>query len=239
MRLAVRKEVKYGGDWIKVLVSGAFMSAGDDPRDVHVSPEELEAIVEEATRLKRPVMAHAHSTEAIKMAVRAGVRSIEHGTFLDQEGIELMLEHGTYLVPTMYVGDYFVEEHADSEAQRKMNELSREYRGAFFANIGAAIRAGVKIGVGLDLGHHEYDPGRYVRELTMLVEAGMTPMQAIQAGTRVGSEVLGWNDRLGTLEAGKLADIIAVDGDPISDIGALEDVRFVMLGGKIIRHDSR
>ena len=237
MRLAVRREVKYGSDWIKVLVTGAFMSAGDDPRDVHLSPEELAVIMEEARRLRKPVMAHAHSAEGIKMAVRAGVRSIEHGTFLDEEGIRLMKEHGTFLVPTMYIGDYYVEEHADSAAQEKHNELAKKYRAAFFENVGAAIRAGVKVGVGIDLGHYRYDPKIYVRELGTLVEAGMTPMQAIEAATRVGAEVLGWEDRLGTLEAGKLADIIAVEGNPLGDLTAMEHVRFVMLGGKIVRHE--
>jgi imidazolonepropionase-like amidohydrolase len=110
VRRAVREEIKYGGDWIKLLVTGAFMSAGDNPRDVHFSPEKLEVAVTEASRLRVPVMAHAHSAEAVKQAVRAGVCSIEHGTFIDAEGIRLMVEHGTYLVPTVYIGDYYIEE---------------------------------------------------------------------------------------------------------------------------------
>lgn len=235
MRSAVRKEVKYGGDWIKILATGAFMSAADDPRDVHFSPEELEVVMAESRRLKRPVMAHAHSAEGIKMAVRAGARSIEHGTFLDAEGVKLMAEQGTYLVPTLYIGDYYIEEMADSEAQAKMVALSKKYRAEALANVGAAIAGGVKVGVGVDFGHYDVPPALYAREFALLVEAGMTPMQAIQAGTAVGAEVLGWSDRLGTLEKGKLADIIAVPGNPLDDLSALERVAFVMLGGKVIR----
>jgi imidazolonepropionase-like amidohydrolase len=233
VRRAVREEIKYGGDWIKLLVTGAFMSAGDNPKDVHFSPEELEVAVAEATRLGVPVMAHAHSAEGIKQAVRAGVRSIEHGTFIDAEGVQLMVEHGTYLVPTIYIGDYYIEERPDAEAQQKMVELSKRYRDEFLANIGAAIRAGVKVAVGSDFGG--YDPLINAREFASLVEAGMTPMQAIQAGTRVGAELLGWEDRVGTIEAGKLADIVAVARDPLADISELERVIFVMKGGEVVK----
>jgi imidazolonepropionase-like amidohydrolase len=233
VRRSVREEIKYGADWIKLLVTGAFMSAGDNPKDVHFSPEELEVAVAEATRLGVPVMAHAHSAEGIKQSVRAGVRSIEHGTFIDAEGVRLMVEHGTYLVPTMYIGDYYINEAPDAEAQQKMVELSKRYREEFFANIGAAIRAGVKVTVGSDFGG--YDPLINAREFASLVEAGMTPMQAIQAGTRVAAELLEWEDRVGTVEAGKLADIIAVSGDPLEDLSELERVIFVMKGGEVVK----
>jgi imidazolonepropionase-like amidohydrolase len=233
MRRAVRTEIKYGADWIKLLVTGAFMSARDNPKDVHFSPAELEVAVAEATRLGVPVMAHAHSAEGIKQAVRAGVRSIEHGTFVDQEGVRLMVEHETYLVPTMYIGDFYINERPDSEAQQKMIELSQKYRQEFFQNIRSAIRAGVKIAVGSDFGGYEAEIN--AREFGSLVEAGMTPMQAIQAGTRVGGELLGWEDRVGTIEPGKLADIVAVAGDPIEDLSELERVIFVMKGGKVVK----
>jgi len=233
MRRAVREEIKYGADWIKLLVTGAFMSAGDNPKDVHFSPEELEVAVAEATRLGVPVMAHAHSAEGVKQAVRAGVRSIEHGTFIDAEGVRLMVEHGTYLVPTMYIGDYYINEAPDAEAQQKMVELSKKYRAEFLANIGAAIRAGVKVAVGSDFGG--YDPHINAREFASLVEAGMTPMHAIQAGTRVAAELLEWEDRVGTIEPGKLADIIAVSGNPVVDLSELERVIFVMKGGEVVK----
>ena len=233
VRRAVREEIKYGGDWIKLLVTGAFMSAGDNPKDVHFSPDELEVAVAEATRLGVPVMAHAHSAEGIKQSVRAGVRSIEHGTFLDAEGVRLMVEHGTYLVPTIYIGDFYINERPDAEAQQKMVELSKKYRAEFLANIGAAIRAGVKVAVGSDFGG--YDPLINAREFASLVEAGMTPMQAIQAGTSVAAELLEWDDRVGTIEAGKLADIIAVSGDPLKDLSELERVIFVMKDGAVVK----
>jgi imidazolonepropionase-like amidohydrolase len=233
VRRAVREEIKYGADWIKLLVTGAFMSAGDNPKDVHFSPEELEVAVEEANRLGVPVMAHAHSAEGVKQAVRAGVRSIEHGTFVDAEGVRLMVEHGTYLVPTIYIGDYYINEAPDAESQQKMVELSKKYRAEFFANIGAAIRAGVKVVVGSDFGG--YDPYINAREFASLVEAGMTPMQAIQAGTSVAAELLEWEDRVGTIEPGKLADIIAVSGDPLVDLSELERVIFVMKGGEVFK----
>lgn len=234
MRKAVREEVKYGSDWIKLLVTGAFMSAGDNPRDVHLSPEELATAVEEADRLGVPVMAHAHATEGIKQAIRAGVRSIEHGTFIDDEAIRLMLERGTFLVPTLYIGDYYIEKGSETGAQDKMIELSLKYREDYFRRARAAVEAGVKIAVGSDFGGHGYPPEINVRELGSLVEAGMTPMQAIEAATRVGAELLGWDDRLGTVESGKLADLIAVQGDPLANLSVLESVEFVMLGGQVV-----
>jgi imidazolonepropionase-like amidohydrolase len=234
IRKAIRNEVKFGSDWIKLLVTGAFHSVGDDPRNVAFSPEELEAAVAEAARLGVPVAAHAHAKEGIRQAVLAGVRSIEHGTYIDDETIDLMVRHGTFLVPTIYVGDYY----ADGDlllAQDKQDDYAVNYRSIFLAAIGRAHKRGVRIAVGVDLGGYSADPTVFAREFAVLVEAGMTPAQAIQAGTRVGAELLGWDDRLGTLEAGKVADIIAVTGNPLEDISTLERVSFVMIGGKIAK----
>jgi imidazolonepropionase-like amidohydrolase len=235
IRQAVRQEVKFGSDWIKILASGAFMSAGDHPQQVHFSPEELRAAVEEADRLGVPVMAHAHATESIKAAIRAGVRSIEHGTFLDAEGIELLLRHEVYLIPTLYIGEYYLEEKSDSVAQQKMVELTRRYRTDYLQRMRAAVEAGVRIGLGTD--YVGFPPAYACREFAMLTEIGMTPMQALQAGTRVNAELLGWQDRLGTVEVGKLADLVAVPGNPLEDLSLLERVHFVMLGGKVVRRD--
>ncbi len=233
MRKAVREEIKYGSDWIKLLVSGAFMTVGDNPADVHFSREELEAAVDEARRRNVPVMAHAHATEAIKMAVRAGVRSIEHGTFIDEEAARMMAEKGIFLVPTIYVGDYYIEHGTETPEMQKMVELSRKYHDDFYRRVRMAIKAGVKIAVGSDFGG--YDPRINFGEFRSLVKAGMTPMQALQAGTRVAAECLRWDDRLGTIEAGKLADLVAVPGDPTADLGVLERATFVMSGGRVVK----
>jgi imidazolonepropionase-like amidohydrolase len=236
IRKAVRNEVKHGSEWIKVLASGAMMSAGDNPLRTHFSPEELAELVREADRLGVPVMAHAHPAEAIKRAARAGVRSIEHGTFIDAEGIELLKELGVFLVPTLYVGEYYLNEQPDSEAQREFIDIQRRYRDQNNRSIAAAIRAGVEIGVGTDYVGFPVEQG--VRELALLVELGMTPMQAIQAATRTNARLLGWEEKVGTIEPGKLADLIAVPGDPLVDLSRLETVSFVMLGGRVVRRSE-
>lgn len=232
MRKAVRNEVKHGADWIKLLVTGAFMSAGDNPNDVHFNPEELKTAVEEAERRKVPVMAHAHSTEGIKQSILAGVRSIEHGTFLDDETIFLMVKKGTYLVPTIYLRDYFLNEKPDEESQAKCNALTKKYREYYITYYRRAVNAGVKIGLGTD--DVGFPPSACAKEFASLIEIGMTAMQAIQAGTKVNAELL-QNKDIGTIEPGKYADIIAVAKDPLQDISELERVKFVMLGGKIIK----
>jgi imidazolonepropionase-like amidohydrolase len=235
MTLAVRNEVKYGSDWIKVMVTGAFHSVGGDPKNLAISPAELEAVISEAGRLGVPVAAHAHATAGINQAIRAGVRSIEHGTYFDDESIALMVEHGTYLVPTIYVGDYY----AGSDkllAQTKNDEPYLGYRDQWLENLLKAHRAGVKIVVGLDLGSTPVpNYGTFAREFAALTEAGLSPMEAIKAGTSVAAELLQWDDRLGSIEPGKLADIIAVPGNPLQDISMLERVDFVMIGGTIVR----
>lgn len=232
VRRAVRNEIKHGADWIKLLVTGAFMSAGDNPKDVHFSPEELKIAVEEAERRKVPVMAHAHSTEGIKQSILAGVRSIEHGTFLDDETIALMVEKETYLVPTIYIGDYFLNEKSNDESQAKCNALTRKYREYYITYYRKAVSAGVKIGLGTD--DVGFPSSACAKEFACLMEIGMTAMQAIQAGTKVNAELLQIKD-IGTIEPGKYADIIAVAKDPLHDISELERVTFVMLGGKLIK----
>lgn len=227
-----REEVKRGSDWIKVLASGAMMSVGDDPTRAHFSPGELAVMVEEARRLGVPVAAHAHSAEGVEQAIRAGVHTIEHGTFVDDEGIRLMAERGVYLVPTIYVGDYYLEEEAASEAQAKMNELTRGYRAMHVEAVGKAIRAGVKVLAGTDQVGFPVRQG--VRELARLVEAGLTPMEAIRAATILNAEMLGRDHELGSIEPGKLADVIAVPGNPLADLSVLERVSFVMLGGEVV-----
>jgi imidazolonepropionase-like amidohydrolase len=234
IRKAIREEIKYGSDWIKLLVTGAFHSVGDDPRNVAFSPEELEAAVAEAARHNVPVAAHAHATAGINQAIRAGVRSIEHGTYLDAESIALMVEYGTYYVPTIYVGDYY----AGTDkllAQEKNDDVYLSYRDQWFDMIGRAHRAGVRIVVGVDLGGYNIEPTAYAREFAVLVEAGLSPMAAIQAGTSVAADMLRWSDRVGRIKMGLLADIIAVPGDPLQDLTVLESPSMVMKGGVFIK----
>ena len=233
VRKAVREEIKYGSDWIKLLVTGAFHSVGDDPKNVAFSPDELAAAVAEAGRHNVPVAAHAHATEGINQAVRAGVRSIEHGTYLNDESIALMVEHGTFYVPTIYVGDYY----AGTDkllAQDKNDDVYLNYRDEWLSLIGRAHRAGVKVVAGVDLGGYNIDPRAYAREISVLAEAGLTPMEAIQAATSVAADMLRWSDRVGALKPGAFADIIGVKGDPLTDLSRLETPHFVMKGGEII-----
>ena len=236
MRKAVRDEIKYGSDWIKLLVTGAFMTAGDNPQNVHFSPEELKVAMEEAARRDVPVMAHAHSAEGIKMSLKAGARTIEHGSFLDDEGIELFLKHDAYLIPTLTIGKWFLEFNENSQALAKAVALTKKYRPQVEAMLSKAIKAGVKVGVGSDLTGSS--PEYLVTEFYELVRLGMTPMQAIQAGTKVNAEALGKINDLGTIEAGKFADLVAVKGDPLKDIKELGNVKFVMKGGKVVRLDK-
>jgi imidazolonepropionase-like amidohydrolase len=233
IRRAVRTEVKYGSDWIKILATGAYLSVGDDPQNLSFSPEEFQAAVDEANRQGIPVAAHAHATAGIKQAVLAGVRSIEHGTFLDDEVINLMVEKGTWLIPTIYIGDYYENEGTLRQDERNTYYIEHE-RPTWISWLGKAHKKGVKIGVGLDFGTG-YQPNVFAREFATLTEIGMSNMEAIQAGTRVNAEMLGWGDKLGTLEVGKLADIIAISGNPLEDIALLEQVSFVMLGGRVIK----
>lgn len=236
IRKAIRTEAKYGADWIKVLVTGAFMSVGDSPKAVQFSEEEFSAVIEEANRQGMPVMAHAHATEGIKMAARLGARSIEHGTYLDDEGIRLMVKNGTYLVPTLYIGDYFSDPRNNLREQAANDDYTENYRDIFLKIIGKAHRAGVKVVSGVDLGGYDYDPTVSARELAVLMEAGLTAMQAIQASTSVPAEMLMQEQNIGAIQVGRKADIIAVAGNPLTDISELERVKFVMINGSVIKN---
>ena len=236
IRKAIRKEIKYGSDWIKIMVTGAFMSVGDNPRNVSFSPEELAAAIDEASRHNIPVAAHAHATEGINQAIIAGARSIEHGSYLDEESIALMVKHQTFYVPTIYIGDYYANS-GKLLAQSKNDEFYNSFRAEWLKMIGKAYNAGVKITVGSDLCGYAIQSHVCAREFATLIEAGLSPMDAIKAGTIVGAELLQWDDKLGSIEANKLADIIAVSGNPLEDISALENPVFVMKDGEIIIND--
>jgi imidazolonepropionase-like amidohydrolase len=233
---AVRNEIKYGSDWIKLLVTGAFMSAGDNPRNVHFSQEELKAAVEEANRRDVPVMAHAHATEGIKQAVKAGVRTIEHGSFLDEEAMDLMIQHGTWLIPTLSIGKYYQEELPDNKATQKAIEIGKKAKEEQYKNLRIAVMKGVKFGLGSDdVGW----PATYsAKEFEEYLKIGMTSMQAILCATKINSEILKKDHEIGTVEAGKFADLIAVKGDPLKDISELQRVKFVMIGGKVVKNEK-
>ncbi|MDP9329849.1 MAG: amidohydrolase family protein [Actinomycetota bacterium] len=213
MRRKVRELIRNGADVIKVATSGGVLSPRDDPRHAHFRPDELEALVSEAAAAGRWVMAHAQGTEGIKNAVRAGIRSIEHGIFLDDEAIDLMLEHGTWLVPTLLAGTGVV---AAAEAGASIPEASlvkaRETIDVHRESIRKAIEAGVKVAMGTDSGVTPH--GENLRELELMTELGMTPEGAIVATTRVAAELMGLEDELGSIEPGKRADLVVVDGDP-------------------------
>jgi imidazolonepropionase-like amidohydrolase len=234
VRQRVREEIKYGADWIKLYVTGGVMSANDNPRVQSMTDEEIRAAVDEAHRYLKKVCVHAIGTEGIKSAVRAGVDSVEHGILIDQEGINLMRERGTYLVPTLYVLNYVVEQGvkagfpAGSIAKGKSIIAERD------RNIRAAFAAGVKIAFGSDT---IFPHDQANREFALMVGLGLTPMQAIKAATINSADLLGLEKEIGSLEVGKRADIIAVGDSPLDDIRALERVKFVMKDGQVIRND--
>jgi imidazolonepropionase-like amidohydrolase len=233
MRARVREILNRGADHIKVIATGAVLAPGTKPGVPEFTENELRAIVEEAANYGAFVVAHAHGAEGIKRAVRAGVRSIDHGSLIDDEGIALMAERGTYLVADIYNGDFIAEEGAregwPQETLRKNQETTQAQRDGFRR----AVEAGVKIAFGTDSG--VYPHGWNARQLPYMVRHGMSPMQAIRSATLTAAELMGWEDRLGSLDAGKIADVIAVGGDATSDVGAFEDVAFVMKGGEVVK----
>lgn len=236
IRKAVRNEIKYGSDWIKLLVTGAFMTAGDNPRNVHFSLEELKAAVEEAARRDVPVMAHAHAADGIKLAVNAGVRTIEHGSFIDEEAMDMMIQHGTYLIPTIMIHRYFEEEGAANITLQKAVDLNKKTTDELYKNMKLAVKKGVLFGMGTD--YIGWPAENSAREFEEYIKIGMTPMQAIQCATKVNAEILKKEKDIGTVETGKLADIIAVKGDPLNDISTLKRVKFVMINGKTVKMEK-
>jgi imidazolonepropionase-like amidohydrolase len=234
IRAAVRYQIKYGADVIKTCATGGVLSEGDAVGATQYSFEELKALVDEANKLDRKVAAHAHGAEGIKLAARAGVASIEHGSFLDQDGVEIMKAHGTFLVPTLSASEA-VERAAKSGVLKGLRaEKALAASGAVRRAIKLAVANRIPIALGTDAGVVPH--GSNGHEFVLLVEwGGMSNMDAINAGTLNGAKLLGWDNHLGSLTAGKWADIVAVEGDPLKDIHNMQKVVFVMKNGVIYK----
>jgi imidazolonepropionase-like amidohydrolase len=237
IRVKVRENVKYGADWIKLLATGGVMSAGTDPTMADYTEEEIRAAVVAAAEKRRDVAVHAHGSEGIKRAIRAGVRSVEHASMLDDEAIKLAREHGTFLVMNPYTNQYMVERGAAGGYQPYQLDKARQVLEMKMASLRKAVGAGLKLAYGTDAGVQVH--GVNGRQLAMYVDAGMTPLQAIQSATVVNAQLLRMEGRIGTLRPGAWADMIAVRGDPLRDVRALEAPVWVMKEGAVVTGEPR
>ncbi len=232
--VAVRRDIKYGADWIKLMATGGVMDPISDYRVEELSQEQMARAVEVAHRAGKKVMAHAEGAEGIKAAVRAGVDSIEHGTVMDEEGARLMEQRGTWLVPTLYCFQHDLQtglsQGRDPVSFAKGVAIVKEQGPAFHR----ALAHHLKIAYGID-----DDPDFVSKEFGALVSGGMTPIDALRAATMDGAELLGRSSEIGTLEPGKFADVVAVDGDPLADITVMEKVVFVMKGGEVYKNTTK
>ncbi|HLH39660.1 MAG TPA: amidohydrolase family protein [Bryobacteraceae bacterium] len=235
-RAKVRENIKYGADLIKVCASGGVMSKGDQPGTPQYSLEELQAIAAEAHKLGRKTAAHAHGAQSIKDAIRAGIDSVEHSSLIDEEGIALARQHGTFLVFDIYNDDYILAEGAKAgmlsesiEKEKQVGKLQRE-------NFRKAYLAGAKIAFGTDAG--VYPHGDNWKQFPIMVEWGMKPIEAIRSATTEAADLLGIGDKAGAIEPGRWADVIAVAGNPLEDISVLGRVHFVMKEGQVYRDDE-
>ena len=237
VRQRVRAILYGGADFIKVIATGAVLALGTRPGAPELSPEELAAAVTEAAAHGTHVAAHAHGRQGILNAALAGVRSVEHGSLLDEEAADLLAERGVYLVADIYNGDYIASEGArqgwPAETLAKNEATTKAQRDGF----ARAVKAGVRIAYGTDSG--VYPHGWNARQLPYMVRHGMTPMAAVRSATVVAAELLGWQDRVGALAPGRLADVIAVPGDPLHDLELLTDIPFVMQGGRVLKWEGR
>ena len=232
-RYAVRFNIKYGADVIKTCASGGVLSPTDDVDVPQLTQAELNALVEEAHALKRKAAAHAHGAEAAKRAIRAGIDSIEHGTFLDDEALRMMHDHGVFLVPTLTTRIGLMRSKfpplVEAKAERAVAQQD--------ATVRRALALGVRIALGTDAA--VYPHGQNATEFALMAADGMTPTESLKAGTSVAAELLGLADKVGALKPGMLADVVAVTGNPLADIKATKDVIFVMKDGTVFRNGGR
>jgi imidazolonepropionase-like amidohydrolase len=233
---AVRTNLKNGADFIKILVTGAVLSKGIPPGSQQYSDAEIRAAVEEANRWGRAVAAHAHGASGIKAAIRAGVRTVDHGSYLDDEAIALLVKSGrrTFYVPTLYTSESILSGETPNTPPSEV-ERERQIKDVQFAGFRRALSAGIPIGFGTDSGVIPH--GKNAHELVIRVGLGEPPLAAILSATSLNAEILGWSDRVGSVEKGKFADLIAVSSDPVKDITEMERVRFVMKGGVVYRDE--
>jgi imidazolonepropionase-like amidohydrolase len=231
----VREVIKYGADVIKICATGGVLSKGDDPNASQYTLEEMKAIVADAHRLGRKVAAHAHGAEGVRWASEAGVDSIEHGHLMDDAAIATLKKNGTYLVPTLFLGEYMEKNMDRSDVPEYSKQKMRDVIAAMRRNVGKAFAAGVKVAFGTDAA--VYPHGLNAGEFHVYVSLGMTPLAAIQTATINASDLLGPKFLVGSLEPGKFADVVAVDGDPTKDVTILEHVKFVMKAGTVYKNE--
>jgi imidazolonepropionase-like amidohydrolase len=231
----VREVIKYGADVIKICATGGVLSKGDDPNASQFTLEEMKAIVADAHRLGRKVAAHAHGAEGVRWASEAGVDSIEHGHLMDDAAVATLKKNGTYLVPTLFLGEYMEKNIEHSDVPEYSKQKMRDVAAAMQKNVKKAFDAGVKIAFGTDAA--VYPHGLNAGEFHVYVKLGMTPLAAIQTATINAADLLGPKLKVGMLEPGKFADMIAVDGDPTKDVTILEHVKFVMKGGTVYKNE--
>jgi imidazolonepropionase-like amidohydrolase len=235
VRRVVRRILYAGADLVKLIATGSVMADNGNPGVPELTEDQIRAAVEEAALHGAHVAAHAHGAEGIKRAVRAGVHSVEHGSLMDDEGVALMVEHGTWLVADIYCGDYIAEigrrDGWKADVLRKNDETTKTQREAFEK----CVAAGVRIAFGTDSGI--YPHGLNARQLAYHVRHGQTPLEAIRSATVRAAELMGRQDRIGRLEPGLYADLVAVAGNPLDDVRLLEDVRLVMKGGQVVRDE--
>src|SRR5579863_9306730 len=231
----VRENIKYGADVIKICATGGVLSKGDDPQASQYTLEEMKAIVADAHRLGRKVAAHAHGAQGILWASEAGVDSIEHGSYIDDAAIAEMKKNGTFLVPTLYLGDWFLENAERNHVPDFYLAKAKAVMPIARKNIAHAFASGVKVAFGTDAA--VYPHGLNAHEFAVMVKLGLTPLQAIQAATVNAADLLGWSGKVGSLEPGAWADVVAVDGDPVKDVTTLERVKFVMKGGEVVKNE--
>jgi imidazolonepropionase-like amidohydrolase len=235
VKRAARLQLKNGADVVKVMATGGVMSPGSSITSPQLTVDEMKAAAEEAYKAGKAIAAHAHGAEGIKNATRAGVTTIEHGSFLDEEAAGMMAERGTYLVSTLSTGNrMFGEEGIKAGIPEHIREAARRVAIAGIESFRLAHEKGIRIGLGTDWGMPLNPPGPIVEEVRLLIQAGLSPDEALGAATRVAADILGLGDKIGTIEAGKVADIIAVNGDPIGDCQSLADIAWVMQEGQIV-----